>query len=305
LDSQIYISELVFCSMGFTMKKAQVIGVILLSTIFGSIFFAGFASAIDPYFPDPEDVEGYDLLWESIITVSNPWNDTAPDIEAGGQIWTKNDTANDVSAVVGVAIIKFSEDVFGEQIPSLIRQILTLDPKYNNVKTYWDLLVAVVTESAGIADISDIIKTTDGSIEFNTGGGTYLILSKDAEFMIFTFAFEVSNDWINYVAGTVEDVTQVFEDYIVFVAGILAAFQLIIEIIGGFDGTIPTPESSSPSGELAPPTGDPTSAADVQYVTIQIGSLYGSSNLLWIILGIAGAVVIVGSLFFIFRRKRK
>lgn len=291
--------------MGITMKKSQVIGVILLSTILGSISFASFAYAIDPYFPDPEDVEGYDLLWESIITVTNPWNDTAPDIQAGGQIWTKNDTLNDVTAVVGVAIIKFSEDVFGERIPSLIRNLLALDPQYEDVKTYWDLLVAVVTEIAGITDISDLISTTDGSIEFDTGAGTYLILSKDAEFMIFSFAFEVSNEWISYVNGAVEDVTLVFEDYLIFVAGILGAFQLIIEFIGGFDGTIPTPESSTPSGELVPPTGDQTSAEDVQNVTIQIGSVYGSSNLLWIILGVVGGVIVVGGIILLVRRKRK
>jgi LPXTG-motif cell wall-anchored protein len=71
-------------------------------------------------------------------------------------------------------------------------------------------------------------------------------------------------------------------------------------------GEIPVPEASSPLlPDLTPPTGDYTSAADVQYVPTQIGALYGSSNLLWIILGVAGGVVIIGGIFLLVRRRRK
>ncbi len=243
------------------MKKTRLIGAILLSTIFGSMLFAGFASAIDPYLPSPEDVEGYNLLWESVITVSNPLNDSAPDIGAGGQIWTKTDAAEDVTAVVGVLVVKYSEDVFGKRIPAAIRQVLYLVSTYENVKTYWDLLVAVATESPDVTDISDQIKTTESSLEFDSGTGTYLILSKDAEFLIFTIGFSISNEWISYAADYSEDVDEVFDAAIVFAASFLALFQTIIGLINGFEGTIPTPITSSTDGVLAvPPSGDPTSA---------------------------------------------
>ncbi len=288
------------------MKKKQIIGLIFISTVLCSVTFAGFASAIDPYLPEPEDVEGYDLLWESVIIVSNPLNDSAPDIGAGGQVWTKNDTENDVTAVVGVLVIKFSEDVFGKRIPAGIRTMLSLLTSYDNIRTYWDLLVAVVTESAEVTDISDLVTTTDGSIAFDSGTGTYLILSKDAEFLIFTIGFQISNDWISYVQDYSEDVDEVFEAAIVFAASLLAVFQAIIDLIEGFDGGIPTPEPSSILGDTAlPPSGDPTSAGDVQYVTIQIGSLYGSFNWLWIILGIVGVVMVGGVILLVVRRKRK
>ena len=133
-----------------------------------------------------------------------------------------------------------------------------------------------------------------------------MILSKDAEFLIFTVGFSVSNDWIAYCIDYSEDVDEVFETAIVFAAGLMGAFQVIIELIGGFEGTIPTPEPSSNLGDIAvPPTGDPTSETDVQFVASQIGALYGSSNLLWIILGIAGGVIVVGAIILVVRRKLK
>ncbi|MHA1451372.1 MAG: hypothetical protein ACTSRD_00765, partial [Promethearchaeota archaeon] len=221
------------------------------------------------------------------------------------QIWAKNDTANDVTAVVGVSVIKFSEDVFSKKLPSFVRTLLALQGDYGHVKTYWDLLVAFVTEAAEVTDISDQIRTTDGSIEFNPGGGAYFILSKDAEFLIFSYGFEISNDWIVYVAEHTEDVKYVFDEYVVFMATFLAAFQIIVELLDAFDGGIPTPEASSDIGTLAQPTGTPTSTADVQFVTAQIGSLYGSSALLWIILGVVGGVVVVGGIILLVRRKRK
>lgn len=183
--------------------------------------------------------------------------------------------------------------------------MLSLLTSYDNIRTYWDLLVAVVTESAEVTDISDLITTTDGSIAFDSGTGTYLILSKDSEFLIFTIGFEISNDWISYVQDYSEDVDEVFEVAIVFAASLLAVFQIIIELIEGFDGGIPTPEPSSILGDTAlPPSGDPTSAEDVQHVTIQIGTLYGSSNLLWIILGVVGGVVVVGGIILLVRRRK-
>ena len=292
------------------MKKSRVIGLILLSAIFGSMFI-GFSVAIDPYFPDPEDVEGYDLLYENVIEVANPLDDTAPNITAGAQIWTKEDAANNLTAVVGALIVKYSEDVFGKRIPLAIRQMLYFLTEYEDIKTYWDLLVAVVTEGAEINDISELITTTDGSIEFDLGEGTYFILSKDAEYIIFTFAFEVSDDWRDYVVTHEVDVAQVFDAGIIIAGSFLALFQTIIEAIEGWDGELPvpvpppTPESSSTLSPNPPPTGDLTSSEDVQFVTNQIGALFGSSNFLWIILGVVGGVIVVGGLMISVRRKRK
>ena len=293
--------------MGTILKKSQYLGIILLSTILGSIFLAGFAVAIDPFYPEPDAVEGYDLIWERVITVSNPLNASAPTIGTGSQIWTKSDAANEVTAVVGVVIFKFSEDVFGKRIPLALRQALYLVSTYEKIKTYWDLLVASVTENAEVSEISDLIKTTDGSIEFNLGGGAYMILSKDAEYLFFSFGFEISNDWATYVDLVDADVNSVFEAGITVVAGLLAIFQTAILWV---EGNLPIPEappipsSSSALGQLLPPTGDPTAAADVQYLTIQIGSLYGTSNLLWIILGAVGAVIVIGGIIFIVRRRK-
>ncbi|MHA1453007.1 MAG: hypothetical protein ACTSRD_09120, partial [Promethearchaeota archaeon] len=72
------------------MKKSHIIGLIFLSTILSSVALAGFASAIDPYLPEPEDVEGYELIWESLIEITNPLDDEAANMTAGSQIWAKN-----------------------------------------------------------------------------------------------------------------------------------------------------------------------------------------------------------------------
>ena len=287
------------------MKKSQLIGIALLSTIFGSMIFAGFVSAIDPYFPDPEDVEGYDLLYENIVQVANPLDAAAASVTAGAQVWVKTDAASDITAVVGALIVKYSEDVFGKRIPRSFLSILYEYTAYDNIKTYWDLLVAIATEFDDVEDISGMITTTDGSIEFDTGAGSYLILSKDAEFLIFSFAFEISNDWTTFVDEHEVDVNDAFDVAITFAAGFLAIFQTIFMLMEGFDGTLPIPESSSNLGHLSTPTGTPTSAADVQFVTNQIGALYGSSNLLWIILGVVGGVIVVGGIILLVRRRRK
>ncbi|MBN2156236.1 MAG: hypothetical protein JW776_09345 [Candidatus Lokiarchaeota archaeon] len=285
------------------MKKSQLIGGILLFGIFGSILFAGTAAAVESYLPDPEDVEGYDLIWEKIIEVENPLDSSADNVSAGSQIWVKNDTTNNVIAVVGVSVVKFSEDVFGKKLPTLIRMALSLYPEYEDVETYWDLLVKAVTVAAEVNDISHLISTTDGAIEFDMGGGAYFILAKDAEFLIFTLAFEISNDWIAYVVEYYNDVPDFFEAGLVVMASFLAAFQTIVNLIGG---EIPTPVASSSLLPGAPlPLAEYTSAADVQYVTTQIGAIYGSSNLLWIILGVVGGVVVIGGLLLFVGRKRK
>jgi len=288
------------------MKKTQLYGLILLITTLGAVLSVGFVSASIPdYFPKADDVEGYDLLWENIIEVSNPLNASAANISAGAQIWTKNDTENNVVAVVGVLVVKFSEDVFGKRLPRLIKTLLVLyNDSYSDINTYWDLLVEIAVQSPKVEDISDSINTVEGALAY-TDTDEYLILSKDAEFLIFSFGFHISNAWYSFVLAHQTEVEVIFNFRMEIIATVLVIFQTIVEIIDGFgDGIIPIPEASADGEMLDQPIGSTTSVADVQYVTNQIGKLYGSSNLLWIIIGVVGAAVVLGGLVIVVRRRK-
>jgi hypothetical protein len=288
------------------MKRAKFFAIFLLLSTLGMVVTTSLVSATIPdYFPDPDTVEGYDLFYENLITVENPLNDTAPPLQAGAQIWTQNQSSH-VAAVVGVMIFQYSEDVFGKNIPRTIRTIMTLaNSSYSDIKTYWDLLVFLVTQSPHVTDISGSISSVDGAIAI-TNGDQYLILSKDAEFLIFSFGFYISDLWYDFVLDHQEDVEIYFNLRMTVYGTILLVFQSLVSLFEIFEGEgIPNPVPSSNISKLAEPTGEPTDPADVRYVTAQIGSVLGGPNLLWIILGVLGAVIIVGGIVFMVRKRRK
>lgn len=275
----------------------------LLGLIIFSVYTSTAMAAAADYLPDDEDVEGYDLIWEYLYESPDPF-EPEENMTAGAQIWAKNDTENNVIAVIGSVVVELSENPLMQDIPGWLKTILEGMPETEelmaDVETWWDLLSVLVTEaSEQVEDVTATIGTTTGSIAFNNSEDGYMIFSVDAGVLIWTFAFTISQDWFDMAAEAQDDLQDYFDDLLESFQALISAWASIVDALSG------GPWSSGSMGlETAggAPVGDETSESDVQNITQQIGSQYsdgipGYSAL--IILGLLGGF----SVYFIKRKK--
>lgn len=247
------------------------LGLLLLSIGSSSVM----AAAAD-YLPDDEDVEGYDLIWEHLYESEDPI-DPEETMTAGAQIWAKNDTANNVIAVIGSVVVEVSENPLMQDIPTSIMSALQLMPSLDglleDVDTWWDLLTAVLTSMEDIEDITTTIGTTAGSIEFNNTAYGYMIFSVDAGVLIWSFSFSISAEWFDLAEGTAAELETIFNDLLTGFQALIGAWMDIINSLS----SDPWSSSSLPLETSATvPTGDETDDSDVQGVTTAIGSQYSA-----------------------------
>ncbi|MBD3352107.1 MAG: hypothetical protein GF364_11525 [Candidatus Lokiarchaeota archaeon] len=275
----------------------------MISLLLLSILSTSAMASIDDYMPNEEDVEGYNLLWEadysSNYTTINPLGtEETAEVSAGAQVWYKNDTENQVTAVIGCVVVLIEDNPLLDNIPSWLKLFANADPTLGSIigdaKTWWDLIVAVLIESEEITDITESIETTEGSLELNFGAGNYIIWSVDIDAIIFTIAFTVSNEWISYVQ---EQASGVLEDYDTYMTALTTWIGAWVSIASALSGGLWASASASPSAPEASsmPSGSDTDSEDVKTVTTAIGALYEKGipgYLPLVILGMTGVFVL-------------
>lgn len=212
----------------------------------------------------------------------------------GAQVWYKNDTDNNVAAVIGCLVVENEDNVWDDKIPTFSKiAIKSVFPDFDG-STYWDFMVFALTyDNEYVNDITESIETTDTSIAFDFGDGDYFIFSKDGDYFIITISLSISNEWISFVTNDA-DVSYVLNQTMLFMGTFLAIFA-------GFapssSGVIDVPAASAASE----PAGDDTTTADVGAFTSSIGDIYGSG-----IPGFATPSVIlsmIGGFALIYRKK--
>jgi hypothetical protein len=253
-------------------------GLIIMSLMTTPVVAAG----VDDYMPSPDAVTGYDLLWNASLSIDDPLNDTVNPIEVASQVWYKNDTGNNVIAVVGVMVIQYPGNPFSKTIPSMMRTAMQAVFAFDG-NTYWALFEAILLSiQVGfiIEDITAEIQTTESSISIAVGDD-YFVVSKDLDKIILTFAFDVSNSWMTWIETNVAEIQPYFQSCANMIIGLLSTWNSMIDILESFDMPfgagdsvkyIPSPISS------AIPSGSQTAEADVNTVTSGIGAQYSRQD---------------------------
>ncbi|MBD3352106.1 MAG: hypothetical protein GF364_11520 [Candidatus Lokiarchaeota archaeon] len=282
-------------------KNTKFFSILILAFLSLSILQSNIYAAIDEYMPDDEEVEDYTLLWEtdysSNLSNNNPMG-LSGDVNAGAQIWYKNDTTNEVTAVIGCVVVEMEDNPLLNDIPNTIKQAAEQHPMLEDligdVETWWDLIVAVLTQEDNITDITDEIGSFEGSLEIIFGDGDYIIWSVDQNVVVFTMGFSVSNEWIQFVNNNKADI---IANYNAWMNGAGALIQVWVSIAQAFStgpwaSGLPT-DSLISAAEV--PSGSNTDSGDVQTLTAELGELFGTSipgYLPFIILGITGVFVL-------------
>jgi len=266
-----------------TLLCVSTIGILFLT----SISLATYAAVAD-YMPKDEDIKGYELLYSNEFSFENPWK-AGTNITVGSQIWYKNDTSG-VIAVIGAVVLEAADNPLLKEPPAATKQILKMVFPDIDTSTWWSVMVYFLTQSSEIKDITNEIKTTESSIEFNTGT-SYMILSLDTNYIIWTISFEISEVWWDWIKNNIDTIKSKFEIFVSLVSSYLGGF---LPYFSGSNSPNQVPISSVVSMY--------TSSSDVKSLTTEFGEFYKK--------GISGfepllVLAIAGSFAFLVGRKIK
>lgn len=233
--------------------------------------------------PPPNAVNGYTMLWNSTMTINNPFNSSISSTTVASQVWYKNDTQNNVTSVVGSVEMSIANSTLNQQVPTALINLLGNIPGLNFTSgTYWNLLMSCLLLSANTANITSQIQTTDDSIAFNAGTSqNYFVLSKANDIVIFTFSLTISNEWFTMNQAALESITTGLMGYI---TSFLTAWNTVVSTLNTLGGTLSNLLSSNvpksiPQAASSQPSGNPTPNADVNLVTSELGGYYSSSSI--------------------------
>ncbi|MHA1340409.1 MAG: hypothetical protein ACTSRZ_16875 [Promethearchaeota archaeon] len=247
-----------------------------------SVGTTAYAAATD-YLPTENDLEGYNLLWSAEYSTENPWDETS-NMTCGAQVWYKNDTEG-VVAVIGAVVLEASNHPLLQAPSDEVKTILENAFLGIDTTNWWTIFVYFLTQSPYVNDITDSIETTDSSIEISAPY-LYMIVSLDANYIIWTIAFQITSLWWEWVVNNTQMIQNQFDSFMVqfpsYFGGFLNYFG---QNPGPSASSIPDPEASAPAL---------TSSEDVQDFTSELGTYYkagipGYEPLL--ILAIAGVFI--------------
>jgi hypothetical protein len=262
----------------YKIASTAVLGLLMVSILSSTAM----AAALD-YLPTEEDLVGYNLVQTFDATVTNPFASTGT-ITTGAQLWYKNDTINNLQAVIGVVVIQADSNPLLDDISPLLKP--TVQTLYPGVNTWWDLFVALMCATAPLVfeDVSDVITTTESSVSITIGTTFYAVVSVDTNYIVMTFAFEVDTLWLESEIATIQSS---LISLLTTIQGQLGTFIGYLELYSsGLEAAVPLPEASTVTY---------TSNDDVNSFTNEMGTFYqstvpGYSPL--IVLGLVGASVL-------------
>lgn len=187
---------------GINMKKVYILSVcgLISLMLFSMIPQQVAAETMPSWLPKETDLTDYTLLWNGSDSFDNFICSDQANISIYNQIWYKNVTANQTSAVIAQAYLDIGSKVFDEEleIDNSTRWIFDLTfPDFDGT-TRWDFFVYIIDKIGKTADITAELGW-DHAIELNsTGLFSYLICGTIGTKLVISYALELKSTWFLY-----------------------------------------------------------------------------------------------------------